>query len=461
MFETLAREAAQVESLSTRGLLERARAAHATIQRSEAELLAVAYAWAISHPVREAGLAATFRDASMSDFEPIAGPGCPEVDEFAPAELGAVLSMSTTAAKRLIGNALELRHRLPRLWAGVQTGTVSVWRARAVAEATSHASVSLSIEAAGWVDAQVATVAGKVGAAQLERTVAEAIKRYDLAVPRAEDDPEDGWQHVDPRHVTFDDDIHFAGTMQLTAELDIADALDLSAAVGRGARELKEFGCDAPLAARRSMALGLLARQQTALSLDAATAPAVGATPISATTSRARRLDLHVHVNATLGTDDTAFGFAPTATLDEGQRLVLLSQVKDWCRDTHTEVRILPVINLNEELSTTGYTPSPRLRRQVQLRDLTCVFPWCTRPARACDLDHVTPYDHSSSIADMSPPQTRTGNLACLCRHHHRLKTHAGWQLTSPASGVFDWVSPHGHRFRRDQSGTTPGVPDG
>ena len=51
--------------------------------------------------------------------EPIAGAGCPAVAEFCVAELGAVLGVSTTAAKRLMGHALELRHRLPRLWAQV------------------------------------------------------------------------------------------------------------------------------------------------------------------------------------------------------------------------------------------------------------------------------------------------------------------------------------------------------
>jgi hypothetical protein len=58
--------------------------------------------------------------------------------------------------------------------------------------------------------------------------VAEAIKRYDLATADPAADPEDGWQHVDPRHVTVNDqDVHYAGTMRIEAEVDIADALDL------------------------------------------------------------------------------------------------------------------------------------------------------------------------------------------------------------------------------------------
>ena len=133
-----------------------------------------------------------------------------------------------------MGHALELRHRLPRLWSQVQAGRVPAWRARLVAEATIHATPTLTPEAAGWVDAQVAAVAGRVGPAQLDRLVAEAIKRFELA----EEEPfdPDGWQKVDPRHVTIDrDEAHFAGTLHLEAEIDIADALDLDRALAQGA----------------------------------------------------------------------------------------------------------------------------------------------------------------------------------------------------------------------------------
>ena len=82
---------------------------------------------------------------------------------------------------------------------------VPAWRARSVAEATIHAVPALTVEAAGWVDVQVAAVAGKVGPAQLDRLVAEAIKRYDLMLPDPAADPEDGYLAVDPRHATLHD----------------------------------------------------------------------------------------------------------------------------------------------------------------------------------------------------------------------------------------------------------------
>ena len=121
-----------------------------------------------------------------------------------------------------------------------------------------------------------------------------------------------------------------------------------------------------------------------------------------------------------------------------------------------TKVTIRPVIDLNAELSTDTYAIPDRIREQVILRDRTCVFPWCTRPARSCDIDHITPYDHDA--ADHGRPQpgpTATSNLAALCRSHHRLKTHTAWRYEHLRPGVFEWTSPHGHHYLRDHDGTT------
>ncbi len=60
------------------------------------------------------------RDLHGESVCPLAGVGAPWVAEFAPAELGAALGIGVEAAKQLLGDALELAHRLPRLWALVQ-----------------------------------------------------------------------------------------------------------------------------------------------------------------------------------------------------------------------------------------------------------------------------------------------------------------------------------------------------
>jgi hypothetical protein len=442
-----------VEDLTASDLLRAIRDRRAAEDRAAADQLVLAARWADLHPPESIHSAATFTVPGCEHEEPIAGEGAPLVAEFCLAELGAVLGVSTTAAKKLVGHALELRHRLPRLWALVQAGRVPAWKARAVAEVTIHATPSLNRDAAAFVDAQVSAVAGRVGPAQLDRLVAEAIKRFDLADADPTKDPEDGYLSVDPRHVTIhDDDVHFAGTMRLEAELDIADALDLDRALAHGAATLKALGSEAPLGARRSAALGDLARTQTALDLRAAGqcgARDTDGLPV------AREVVLHAHFDAAL--DGLATVFGPTGRMEEGQRLVLLDQVKDWCADSRTKVTVKPVIDLNAQLQTEAYEVPDRIREEVVLRDRTCVFPWCTRPARRADVDHVIEHDHQAEAQGRPQPgPTATWNLACLCRFHHRLKTFTAWRYRMVEPGVFEWTSPHGHRYRRDRDGTTP-----
>ena len=87
------------------------------------------------------------------------------------------------------------------------------------------------------------------------------------------------------------------------------------------------------------------------------------------------------------------------------------------------------------------------------VRDGTCVFPWCGRNARHCDLDHVIPYNHDHP--EQGGP-TATDNLAPLCRRHHRLKTRGRWRYEMTEPGVFIWTSPLGNTYLRDHTGSQP-----
>ena len=77
----------------------------------------------------------------------LGGAGTPEVAEFCPARLGARWRMSHGACAALIGDALDLRHRLPRLWDLVQAGKVRPWAARRIARATRDASAQAAAHA--------------------------------------------------------------------------------------------------------------------------------------------------------------------------------------------------------------------------------------------------------------------------------------------------------------------------
>ena len=71
---------------------------------------------------------------------------------------------------------------------------------------------------------------------------------------------------------------------------------------------------------------------------------------------------------------------------------------------------------------------------------------WCTRPARACDADHVIPHNKAGPTTD--------DNLAPLCRRHHRLKTKTAWTYHTLDRGTWLWTDPHGLTYLRNHNGT-------
>ena len=93
-----------------------------------------------------------------------------------------------------------------------------------------------------------------------------------------------------------------------------------------------------------------------------------------------------------------------------------------------------------------------RHREVVAVRDQTCSqFPWCTRPARSCDADHIVPSSRGGPTCPC--------NEASLCRRHHRVKTFAGWTYTAVDVGTYLWSSPHGYSYLRDLTGTQDTTP--
>jgi hypothetical protein len=102
-----------------------------------------------------------------------------------------------------------------------------------------------------------------------------------------------------------------------------------------------------------------------------------------------------------------------------------------------------PTTGVLTDITEDRYRPSAALNRAVRARDVTCRFPGCRRSAAGpgTDLDHTIPWPTGPTSA---------ANLAVLCRHHHRLKHSAGWQVTLDSSGAMTWTTPTGRRFSTD-----------
>jgi hypothetical protein len=99
----------------------------------------------------------------------------------------------------------------------------------------------------------------------------------------------------------------------------------------------------------------------------------------------------------------------------------------------------------------TARLPSAALRRWLQVRDRTCVFPTCRAPARDCDADHTL--EHARGGATTDP------NLDSPCRHDHRLRHDGGWRLLRLGPGHYLWISRLGRPYHRRPRPVTPPLP--
>ncbi len=387
---------------------------HRVATQVDIDKLNLAVAWAVMHPVESIDHGAATVDGTEGELA-IAGPGAPLVAEFCVADLALALGMSTDAGRTYLGDAIELRYRLPNLWAVVTAGRVPVWKARRIAQATKP----LCIDAAGYVDRHLAHQAHRCSYAQIDRAIADALRLFDPA--EAEKRRREA---ADARHFDVDlQQVSFDGTVHVDADLDLADALDLNDAITHGAAQLAALGSTESLDVRRSLAAGALARRE--LTLDLTTDPE-GRTA----SPRKRELVIYVHL-----------ADAGVAGVENTRTAISVEQVKEWCHGTNTTVTIRPVIDLNDHLHTDAYRPTEVMREQAVLTNATCVYPHCSRPARSADLDHIEEWDGHN---------TTSANLAPLCRCHHRYKTHAGWTVVRTGPTSFTWTSKHGYSYDWD-----------
>src|SRR3954454_14413615 len=262
------------------GVLAFARDRRAAADSAEADLLRAACAWAELHPAESITDAGRFGDTPVL----VAGAGAPLVAEFCVAEFAAAVGLPTETGKAYLGEAVELRHRLPRIWARVVAGDLAAWRARRIARPT----IALSPAAAGFVDVQVAGFAHRIRPSAVDRLVQEAIVRFMPEEARRRREAAADGRHV---HV-HTDQVSFEGTVWVEAEVDLADALDLDTALSAGAARLADLGSAASLDVRRSEALGQMARAQLSLDLD--TSDTRTETP---TATPGRQVVLHVHLS--------------------------------------------------------------------------------------------------------------------------------------------------------------------
>ncbi|WP_431836271.1 DUF222 domain-containing protein [Cellulomonas sp. Y8] len=107
-----------------------------------------------------------------------------------------------------------------------------------------------------------------------------------------------------------------------------------------------------------------------------------------------------------------------------------------------------PVTDRVLDVGRERYRPPAALAELVRVRDKTCAAPGCRVPACACELDHTQEF-HPQPGGDPDAPLggTDADNLGPLCHRHHRLKTDGGFRLRQIEPGLYEWITPTGHRY--------------
>jgi hypothetical protein len=437
------------------------------------------------------------------------GQGTPTVAEFAVHELGVQLRCTPVAAHHLVTDALDVRHRHPRLWHSVVHQLEGrVWQARQIAKRT-HAA-KLTLEQARWVDTHTTPYIGSLSWTKfLELLDAKIIE----ADPTA----------AEQRRIAAAMDQFVAtgqcnefGLKTVIIKATAGEVIFFVAMIDRIAQILLLEGDTRPVGVRRAAAIGILANPAHALILlakyagkhgegfdPAATMPAPapegnadeGADVDDTTDQPIREQDLHPSQN---DADDPAPEMCPscsgsremrgdptpfikpnldlskllpkatlyvhaseatfTGTQDasgvvrvEGVGPVTTQQAQEFLRHCHVSVK--KVLDVGDQRPVDGYEVPDEMREAVRLLHPTCVYPWSPSSSRDADQDHSKKYVPEEQGGPKG--QTRPDNLGPLKRPEHRVKTFGrGWRHYQPQAGIYLWRTPHGYWFRVDHTGT-------
>ncbi len=444
------------------------------------------------------------------------GDGTPEIGEFVVGEISGQIGASVGTARGMVADALNLRFRHPRLFAAVVAGRLPAWHANRILRTTGLS--SLTVEAADWVDRQIALVAGRRPLGTVLREVEGWVIRADQAA--AAERAAAKARCRDVRLSTIVD-----GHVELWGQLDAADALALDRALDHAAHLLAATAgaaadsadaaanCSAeqggleqvapslaePTASAvrlldaqdrhailRAQALGVIARSALgeATILDQPTLPgdaAAGRARKSPTGAGVRAASIVVHIDATRpgcphrAADGTVDPPPTHGKACDGLPGPFRDEPREGCDGPPAAGAAIAVID--------GWGPVTREQLQTVLTGARVIVRPVLDPRTIAPTDRhdpsgdmrlalavrdpieVFPYgttlarncqaDHITPYCDDGPPgQTDLPNLALLGGFAHRLKTHGRWSYRQTAPGVFTWTSRYGFRFRVDVNGT-------
>jgi Domain of unknown function (DUF222) len=379
------------------------------------------------------------------------------VSEFFPDELALILNCSRAEATQLWERSSTLRSRLPRTWAAVADGELDWPRARAIAAELGWPARDSAPEVLAAVEAVVLPRAAGLSVSRLRSLVRAELLKADAAVA-------DTRRRLAERRADVSVRAVGDGMSELRSVLPTPAAAEVRAAADARARAMKAAGDERPLGLLRTVVLHDLATRpweerpavtaQVAvvapldlLEAAAAGAPGTGIEPAAVdgqpiTAAQVRELLERLDALCPGGLQAPPDGSLEIAITDaEGRLLATVTRreleraARRGCADHPPGECACGVLGIPAAVDR--YTPTPAQRRFVEVRDRTCRHPGCANRAGWADLDHVVEHAHGGA--------TDCANLCCLCRRHHRLKTHArGWRHVMTRDGVLSVTTPSG-----------------
>ena len=358
------------------------------------------------------------------------------------AELGAALRVSDRSVQRQLGEAVTLTERFPATFAALAAGRVSRAHVAVIMDAGAHLTdpeARAVFEAAvlPYAEAESATRLKPVARLRAEKVVPSSLQeRHDRARARRGvrvNDLDDGMSELIAvlpavlAHGCHDRLTRMAHEVRAAERDGQADAAPLTGAGTAPTGEAAAPNGETARAARSmdELRADILADLLLTGTPDAHDGP-TGLAAIHAT------VEVTIPVLTLLGNDAGPVDLTGCGPIDPDTARRLAGHAPGWDR-----VLTHPVSGA--VLAVDRYRPSEQIRRALRVRDKHCRFPGCRQPTWRCDIDHT----HDAARGG----ETRTCNLAHLCRRHHILKHHTAWRVKQLADGVLEWTSPTGRIY--------------